>query len=496
MKLKRFLLRYEPPGVGLECARKDGEVDVRHKDLPYKEQVHSSQEVYSLVDELLKSEPELLTRQKHQRALLQLLGRLYQIDVPLPPAEEGKEKKAKKDKGGSADAPVTPGSAMAPVAGDEDEAPKTEPENAEEPPPGIVHAVGIRVVLVNLKNKHASHNGSLATVNKVTHGGRKYEVETSDGETFTVKGANHLVPLADDPRNFTVGVQVAICGLRNHAALNGQICRVIEYNDASQRWEVRAIDSGQLFRVKPENIVAIQDDNAPPANGRGIVPPASPDPQKANYGAPLSAGPIQGAPESPANPNMDAKVDTSPTSNGKAPTQAATSDPAESPTKGPAFAALEQKVEAAAAPPGSNVTDPKITEGCVIVLVGLKNAAWLNGEKADVLAVDLERHRYEIRLQVDNSVKKVRAENCQLCSPAPGAPAATPKGEAPAGGEPFKKGVIVALTGLRSSPGLNGKRAEILRHDIATDRYEIRLEMDSSVKKVRRDNLEAVSDGT
>eukprot|EP00746_Dinoflagellata_sp_MGD_P009320 gnl/MRDRNA2_/MRDRNA2_118907_c0_seq1.p1 gnl/MRDRNA2_/MRDRNA2_118907_c0~~gnl/MRDRNA2_/MRDRNA2_118907_c0_seq1.p1 ORF type:complete len:486 (-),score=125.60 gnl/MRDRNA2_/MRDRNA2_118907_c0_seq1:122-1579(-) len=485
MKLKRFLLRYEPPGVGLECAKKDGEVDVRHKDLPYKESVHSSQEVYTLVDELLKSEPELLTRQKHQRALLQLLGRLYQLDVPLPPAEEtAKGKKAKKEKG--AEDPVTPGSAR--PGGDEEEAPKNEQENAEDPPPGTVHAAGIRVVLVNLKNKHASHNGSLATINKVTHGGRKYEVETSEGETFTVKGANHLVPLAADPRNFSVGVQVAICGLRNHAALNGQICRVIEYNDASQRWEVRAIDSGQLFRVKPENIVTIQDDSAPPVN---IV---NGDPQ----GAPLSVGAMQPAPEAPvpaANPPMDVKVDTSPVSNGNSPAQAAPQDPAESPNKGAAFGAPpQQKVEAPAPAAASNITDPKITEGCVIVLTGLKNAAWLNGEKADVLAVDLERHRYEIRLQVDNSVKKVRAENCQLFSAAPATTTATPKGDAPAGGvEPFKKGDIVALTGLRSSPGLNGKRAEILRHDAATDRYEIRLEMDSSVKKVRRDNLEAVS---
>lgn len=480
MKLKRFLLRYEPPGVGLECAKKDGEVDVRHKDLPYKEQVHSSQEVYTLVDDLLKSEPELLTRQKHQRALLQLLGRLYQLDVPLPPAEPEKTKKAKKEKG--ADEPVTPSGSARP-AGDQDEAPKNEQENAEDPPPGTVHAAGIRVVLVNLKNKHASHNGSLATINKVTHGGRKYEVETSEGETFTVKGANHLVPLASDPRNFTVGSQVAICGLRNHAALNGQICRVIEYNDASQRWEVRAIDSGQLFRVKPENIVTIQDDSAPPVSGRGIPP--SGDPQ----GAPLSVGAMQPASEAPVaavNPNLDAKVDTSPISNG-APSAPASQDPADSPNK----AAVPAVSVAPSA--GSNIADPKITEGCVIVLTGLKNAAWLNGEKADVLAVDLERHRYEIRLQVDNSVKKVRAENCQLFSPASTATAATPKGDAPTGSEPFKKGDIVALTGLRSSPALNGKRAEILRHDAATDRYEIRLEMDSSVKKVRRDNLEAVT---
>lgn len=449
MKLKRFLLRYEPPGVGLECARKDGEVDVRHKDLPYKEQVHSSQDIYSLVDELLKSEPELLTRQKHERALLQLLGRLYQQDVPLP--EEKKEKKSKKGGGDEPASPMPTGRSQ----GGEDDGHKNEGDAADEGPPGSVHAVGTRVVLVNLKNKHASHNGSLATVNKVTHGGRKYEVETSEGETFSVKGAGHLVPLADDSRNFTVQRQVAICGLRNHAALNGQICRVIEYNDASQRWEVRAIDSGQLFRVKPENIVAIQDDSAPPAMNNGI-----------GFGEP---GPSAGL-----MPSTDAKVDSSPGSNRKSPLQAAA----------PAMSSPER----------ANAAAGEIVEGCVITLVGLKNAAWLNGEKADVLAVDQERHRYEIRLQVDNSVKKVRAENCQLFSMAPAAPAASPKTDAPSGNDPFKKGAIVQLVGLRSSPALNGQRAEILRHDEQTDRYEIRLEMDKSVKKVRRDNLEAARD--
>eukprot|EP00971_Amphidinium_carterae_P269495 5346204-Amphidinium_carterae.1 len=34
MKLKKFLLRYEPPGVGLEVEHADGDIDVRHKDLP------------------------------------------------------------------------------------------------------------------------------------------------------------------------------------------------------------------------------------------------------------------------------------------------------------------------------------------------------------------------------------------------------------------------------------------------------------------------------
>jgi len=479
MKLKRFLLRYEPPGVGLELARKDGEVDVRHKDLPQVGDVHTSQDIYSLVDELLKSEPELLTRQKHERALLQLLGRLYQKEVELPPPEAStKEKKSKK---AAAEAP--------PSARSEGDAEDPQKADNAEPVAGPVHAVGIRVVLVNLKNKYASHNGTLATINKVTHGGRKYEVETSDGETFTVKGANHLVPIAEDSRNFTVGVQVAICGLRNHAALNGQICRVIEYNDASQRWEVRAIDSGQLFRVKPENIVAIQDDTAPPA-ANNMIPTAAPaTPLADNFGAPSHLADINTQGFKGAQPLPEPKVEAAP--------MATPGPPLESPTKAvPAAIPAVHGSPAGPGPPGG-ITDLKITVGCVIELVGLKNAAWLNGEKADVLAVDEERSRYEIRLKVDNSVKKVRAENCQLFSLASAAPAASPGGvgEAPAAGlEVFKKGTIVQLVGLRSSPALNGQRCEILRHDAATDRYEIRLEMDQSVKKVRRDNLEAVKE--
>jgi len=41
---------------------------------------------------------------------------------------------------------------------------------------------------------------------------------------------------------------------------------------------------------------------------------------------------------------------------------------------------------------------------------------------------------------------------------------------------------------------LSGARGEILRHDVHTDRYEVRLEMHRSTKKVRKENLEVVEE--
>lgn len=503
MKLKRLLLRHEPPGVGLECSRKDGELDVRHKDLPDKENVHNPEDIYKLVEDLLISEPELLTRSKHQRALLQLLGRLYSQEVPLPPEPEKVEKpKRKKDKTMAAAPAAQPSAedgAVAPTQEGQLPDDGALAERAYQKPPAgedeeghdesQARPVGTRVVLVGLKSKHAPHNGSLATVTKVD-GGRRYEVETSEGESVKIKGSHHLIPLAEDPRAFGVGAQVAICGLRNHAALNGQLCRVIEYNEQSQRHEVRSIDSGQLFRVKPENIVAtVTDDSSGAAlaavAGLGLGAPAAPAPARFGGGGstnPVSApsaapGPVASEPVTPVSPDKPA-----------APKSAVAGADAASATAGV---------------PRANTSG--IEEGSIIQLVGLKNAAWLNGEKADVIAVDLERHRYEIRLHVDNSVKKVRAENCQLFAAAgavsnEGGGVAPPKATSngsearPGGNDPLKRGAIVSLIGLRSTPQLNGEKAEILKHDVATDRYEIRLEMDNSVKKVRRENLELCTD--
>jgi len=61
MKLKRFLLRYDPPGIGLEV-EEDGACQVVHKDLPHGSSVQTSKDIHSVVDSLIAEESVLLTR--------------------------------------------------------------------------------------------------------------------------------------------------------------------------------------------------------------------------------------------------------------------------------------------------------------------------------------------------------------------------------------------------------------------------------------------------
>lgn len=51
-------------------------------------------------------------------------------------------------------------------------------------------------------------------------------------------------------------------------------------------------------------------------------------------------------------------------------------------------------------------------------------------------------------------------------------------------------GTTVRLINLQSAPALNMQRAVVVRYDAASDRYEVRLDWDGSVKKIRYDNLD------
>jgi hypothetical protein len=89
-----------------------------------------------------------------------------------------------------------------------------------------------------------------------------------------------------------------------------------------------------------------------------------------------------------------------------------------------------------------------------------------------VLAVDQERRRYEI--QLDSGVKKIKAENVQLATVVP-------------------INARVELCGLKSAANLNGERAAITAYEPASGRYEIRMEMDSSTKQVKRVNFKPLA---
>jgi hypothetical protein len=254
MKLKRLLLRYEPPGVGLEIDE-DGETTVVHKDLPAAQDLPAGGSVPAirrLVDGIIEEENQLLSKKKHQAALVQLLGRLYQVDVTEDDntnetAEPAKEKSSAR---------------AAPAA------PEAEPEGTGCSP--IVE--GQEVVLVGLKANQQVHNGEVGVIHKAKLDKGKFEVvlRAGDQTPIKIKGVEHLIPTARV--NLAVGTPVSIGGLRNHIELNGMFGRIESCHHDTNRYEIRAIESGQLFRVKKENIVPIEPNYLTGADKENLEP--------------------------------------------------------------------------------------------------------------------------------------------------------------------------------------------------------------------------------
>jgi hypothetical protein len=245
MKLKRLLLRYDPPGVGLEIEA-GGDTNVVHKDMPSATEVNTIADIHSLVDALIEEEHRLLTKKKHSAALVQLLGRLFQIDVEEADGKVEVTKEKHSARGASS----------------------AEPEGLKE---------GNQVVIVGLKAKQQEHNGEVGVLIKAKADKGKYEVmlKTGDQESaITIKGAEHVIPVARV--SLAVGVLVSIGGLRNHLELNGMFGRIESCQLEVNRFEVRALESGQLFRVKKENIVPIEEGYI-----QRIVPKENQDPNAA-----------------------------------------------------------------------------------------------------------------------------------------------------------------------------------------------------------------------
>jgi hypothetical protein len=82
-KLKRFLLRYDPKGIGLEVENSEGEMSVTHKNLPPESQVNTPSEVKMIAERVIGEEDTLLSRRRHGNALESLVARLYNIDMPM-----------------------------------------------------------------------------------------------------------------------------------------------------------------------------------------------------------------------------------------------------------------------------------------------------------------------------------------------------------------------------------------------------------------------------
>jgi len=287
----------------------DDQVAVQHKNLPAKSDVTSAKDINRLVDQLIEAEPDLLTRRRHREGLIQLLGRLYQVTVD--PEAEGRTEEAGNHEKGDA-------------------------------------LQGQTVVLTGLSGSQQVYNGEIASVTKARSEKDKYEVDVK-GESVKVKGKEHLLLVSKGA--LAPSAFVAIRGLRSHIELNGCIARVAECHEDTQRYEVRALDSGQLFRVKKENVVLIEATPAVLAVAAAAKENREPNPTpRKREGLPAATGETNG---------------------------------------------------------------DVLEIGSIVELAGLKTAQAFNGQQAEVLSVDRVRGRYEIRLG-DGSVKTIRAENVRL----------------------------------------------------------------------------------
>ncbi|CAK9032711.1 Kinesin-like protein KIN-14A [Durusdinium trenchii] len=162
--MKRFLLRYDPPGVGLEVEDDEHQLSVQHKNLPAKSEVSSAKDINGLVDALIDEESTLLTRRRHREGnlvrtgtermwrsgLIQLLSRLYEVDVTQ-------------------------------AAEAEKDPPAEEPEESDA-------LQGAQVVLTGLTGSQQGFNGEVGTVIKSKGEKQKYEVEVKGPESHPVPG--------------------------------------------------------------------------------------------------------------------------------------------------------------------------------------------------------------------------------------------------------------------------------------------------------------------
>jgi len=347
MKLKRFLLQYSPPGVGLEFMEGE-ETYVRHQDMPPAEEVNSLKDIEVLVNQIISTE-ELLSKRRHYTAIHQLLCRLYEME---PDNEDPNDS----DGGALKEKASLPGNS-----------PTSEEGHLKE---------GQMVCLIGLKGKLQVHNGEVGQLVKCNYSKGKFEVMMQSGEqeTVKVKCKDHIVPVAAKGTPLSVGGHVVIRGLRNHVELNGCLGKLVECHEEQHRFEVRATESGQLFRVKQDNLVPI--DMCPQvlqsaANAKENAPPNTNSTPRVKKDAPAGAS------------------------------SSVAGDPAT------ASAALHA---------GASGDEDTFEPGSTIQLVGLKTAQVYNGQHAEVISVDRARGRYEIRLS-DDSVKTIRAENVRYVGP-------------------------------------------------------------------------------
>jgi len=116
--------------------------------------------------------------------------------------------------------------------------------------------------------------------------------------------------------------------------------------------------------------------------------------------------------------------------------------------------------------------------GNKVTLVGLANAAHLNGQGATISRFNAFNGRWEVFLHLSGEVKALRAENLR-----------------PAGELVLEAGDRIMIRGLKSDSGqaLNGKEGKIIRYMHEVSRYEVKLEETQTTKALKAENLQIAS---
>mmetsp|Transcript_75479 Transcript_75479/g.157428 ORF Transcript_75479/g.157428 Transcript_75479/m.157428 type:complete len:323 (+) Transcript_75479:213-1181(+) len=115
--------------------------------------------------------------------------------------------------------------------------------------------------------------------------------------------------------------------------------------------------------------------------------------------------------------------------------------------------------------------------GARVTVCGLKNAAHLNGQGAQIVRFNAVNGRWEAQVNADGEIKAFRAENLR-----------------PAGELIFMPGEKALIRGLKSDAGqtLNGISCEVVQYMHDTSRYQVRL-VDGTLKAIKGDNLQPIT---
>lgn len=162
-----------------------------------------------------------------------------------------------------------------------------------------------------------------------------------------------------------VGEFVVIHGLHNHTELNGTHCCIVQCQEQAERYEVRSMTSGQLYRVKAANLATMNEHATTSRRPSG---------DQAQTDVSLSVESLELVPAESSTPS-------SPSDHGTTPVQH---------------------------------SHDILEIGTVVRLMYLRTAVRFNGLRAEITGVmDRERGTYEIQLQ-DGRVKTIARANMEI----------------------------------------------------------------------------------